>query len=106
MHKVGEAVLPVGLSASISPTRPSEAIYNLDAVVTALHDARSGGARKGQAKLGLVGVKLQCTPNNLCKQRSTPYLFTYQLIKLWLTLKHPIGHLKNYACRMKTGHTG
>ena len=35
-----------------------EAIYKLDAVVTTLHNATLGGTRKGQGKVGLVGVKL------------------------------------------------
>ena len=111
LHKVGEAVLPMGLSASISLPGWCEAIYNLDAVVAALHNARFGGTSKGPGKLGLVGVKLQCTPNNLCKQMSTPQVIAYQLNKLWLTLKHPIGDSQNLCIQgenpgMKTGHTG
>ena len=75
LHKIGAAVLPIGLSTSMSPTSLVWGyIYNLDAAVTALHNARFEGTRKGQGKLGFVGVKLQCTPNNLCKQRSTPHI--------------------------------
>ena len=49
LHKVGEAVLPMSLSASMSPMTDVRLYIpgNLDAVATALHNARFGGARKG-----------------------------------------------------------
>ena len=53
LHKVSEALLPMGLSASISLLSWCEAIYNLDALVTALHNARFWGAVKGQGTLGV-----------------------------------------------------
>ena len=46
-------------------------IYNLDALVTALHNARFGGTRKGQGKLRLVPDVASHTPHVvLCKRKA------------------------------------
>ena len=60
LHKVSEALLPMDLGASISPTWLMWCYNNLDAVVTALHNARLWGAGNGKGKLGVDNEYLIC----------------------------------------------